>query len=73
MDGNEYRVGDVLVEIGGWHKCRIDRVDAETGFYRCEWLTYPSRMKVYDRIEVIDRHYVKVGRWDGEKEVDDGD
>ena len=61
MDGNEYRVGDVLVEIGGRHKCRIDKVDAGGGFYRCEWLTYSSRIKDYVRFEVIDRYYVKVG------------
>lgn len=60
MDENEYMVGDVLVEIGGRHKCRIDLVDAENGFYRCEWLTYPLRMKDYNRFEVIDRYYVKV-------------
>jgi hypothetical protein len=68
MDGNEYMVGDVLVEIGGRHKCRIDEVDNESGFYLCEWLTYPLRMKDYDRFEDIDRYYVKV---DGNEEAED--
>ena len=65
---HEFKVGDVLVEIGGRHKCQIDKVDAESGFYRCEWLTYPSRMKDYARFEVIDRYYVKV---DGNEEAEE--